>query len=42
MLITMHGRSCMTIDPRIPTLPRRSGSGFTDLADVRAPSAKGR
>ena len=24
----MHGRSCPTIDPRIPTVPGRSTSGF--------------
>ena len=24
----MHGRSRMTVDPRIPTIPRRSMSGF--------------
>ena len=24
----VHGRSCMTIDPRIPTMPGRSTSGF--------------
>ena len=26
--IFMHGLSRMTIDPRIPTMPRRSMSGF--------------
>ena len=30
----MHGRSCMTIDPGVPTLPARSTSGFTDQADI--------
>ena len=24
----MHGRSCMTIDPRIPTMPGQSTSRF--------------
>ena len=28
LLIMMHGRSRMTIDPRIPTMPGRSTSGF--------------
>ena len=27
-LIIMHGRSRMNIDPRIPTMPGRSTSGF--------------
>ena len=32
----MHGRSRMTIDPRIPTMPGRSTSGFhsTEQADI--------
>ena len=30
----MHGRSRMTIDPRIPTMPGRNTSGFTDQADI--------
>ena len=30
----MHGRSRMTIDPRIPPMPARSTSGFTDQADI--------
>lgn len=28
VLIVVHGRSLKTIDPRIPTMPRRSASGF--------------
>ena len=28
VLTVMHGRSRMTIDPRIPTMPGRSTSGF--------------
>ena len=28
VLIIMHGRSRMTVDPRIPTMPGRSTSGF--------------
>ena len=32
-LILMHGRSLMTIDPRIPTMPGRSTSGFHDFTD---------
>ena len=30
----MHGRSRMTVDPRIPTMPGQSTSGFTDQADI--------
>ena len=28
VLIVMHGRSCTTVDPRIPTIPGRSRPGF--------------
>ena len=34
VFIIMHGRSRMTMDPRIPTMPGRSTSGFTDQADI--------
>ena len=34
VLIVMHGRSRMTIDPRTPTTPGRSTSGFPDQADT--------
>ena len=30
VLMIVHGRSRMTIDPRIPTMPGRSMSGFTE------------
>ena len=30
----MHSRSRMTVDPRIPTTPGRSTSGFTDEEDI--------
>ena len=30
----VHGRSCMTIDPRIPTMPGRSTLVFTNQADI--------
>ena len=30
----VHGRSPMTIGPRIPTMPGRSTSGFTNQADI--------
>ena len=44
VLIIMHGRSRMTIEPRIPAMPGRSTSGFTYQTDVactkrEAPSA---
>ena len=32
VLDLMHGRSRMAIDPRIPTMPGRSISGFADQA----------
>ena len=39
----MHGRSRMTTDPRIPTMPRRSMSGFHQPGKtLLAPSAKRR
>ena len=31
ILIFMHGRSRMTLDPRVPTMPGRSTSGFHRL-----------
>ena len=34
MLIVMHGRSRISIDPRIPAMPGRSASGFTDQANI--------
>ena len=34
VLIIMHGRSRMTIDPRIPTMPGRSASSFHRLGRV--------
>ena len=34
VLIVMHGRSRMTIDPRILTTPGRSASGFLNKADI--------
>ena len=44
VLIVMHGSSRMTIDPRIPTMPGQSTSGFhrpgTEL--LAPPSAKRR
>ena len=43
VLIIMHGRSRMTIDPRIPTMPGRSTSGFRRPGrHLLAPSAKRR
>ena len=30
VFFVMHGRSRMTTDPRIPKMPGRSTSGFTD------------
>ena len=39
----MHGRSRITIDPRIPTMPGRSRSGFHQPGKtLLAPSAKRR
>ena len=39
----VHGRSCMTIYPCIPTMPRRSTSGFHQPGQtLLAPSAKRR
>ena len=40
----VHGRSRMTIDPRIPTMPGRRTSGFyqPDKHCLLAPSAKRR
>ena len=34
VLIIIHGRSRMTIDPRTPTMPAGSTSGFTDQEDI--------
>ena len=34
VLVTMHGRSRMAIDPRIPTMPGRSTRLFADRADI--------
>ena len=34
VLMIMHGRSRKTIDPRIPTMPGRSTSGFHRQADT--------
>ena len=38
----VHGRSCMTIGPRMPTMPGRSASGFhgPGRQTLQAPSAK--
>ena len=36
----VHGRSRMTLDPRIPTMPGRSTSGFHQPGALLAPSAK--
>ena len=33
VLIVLNGCKSMTMDPRIPTLPERSTSGFTDMED---------
>ena len=42
MLIAIHDCSRMTIDPRIPTLPGRSTSGFhRTMQTLLQPSAKG-
>ena len=39
----MHGRSRMTIDPRTPTMPGRSTSGFSPTKQtLPAPTAKRR
>ena len=39
VLIIMHGRSRMAIDPRLPTMPGRSTSGFhrpgADIACIK-------
>ena len=40
VLIIMHGRSRMTIDPRIPTMPGQSTLGFQP--PLLAPGAKRR
>ena len=38
----VHGRSRMTIDPRIPTAPGRETSGFHQPQTLLAPSARRR
>ena len=43
VLDIMHGRSRMTIDPRIPGMPgRRARWVFTEYVDLLAPIAKRR
>ena len=38
----MHGRSRVTVDPRISTMSGRSTSGFTDQADIASTKREGK
>ena len=42
MRVIMHGRSRMTIDPRLPTMPGRSRSGFDRPDRMLTPGANRR